>query len=124
MCARYSRSNARMSRSRAQRTTSASSSRVSVTTKASGAATRSTYVIGCLCDAGRRQKVETVRCARLLGTMLYPRFVSLLCVTALALTGAARLGAAQPTPAPRPNILFILSDDQGWADVGFHNGDL
>lgn len=41
----------------------------------------------------------------------------------MALT-ASRLLTAAPAQAPRPNIVFILSDDQGWADVGFHNGDL
>ena len=32
--------------------------------------------------------------------------------------------AAETAKAPRPNILFILSDDQGWADVGFHGGEI
>jgi arylsulfatase A-like enzyme len=26
--------------------------------------------------------------------------------------------------APRPNIVYILSDDQGWKDVGFHGSDI
>ena len=30
------------------------------------------------------------------------------------------LAAAQPTTARRPHIVYILSDDQGWKDVGFH----
>jgi uncharacterized sulfatase len=34
----------------------------------------------------------------------------------LLLAGCAGPGAA---PAPRPNIVFIVSDDQGWTDFGF-----
>jgi len=33
------------------------------------------------------------------------------------------LAAAQPTPS-RPHIIYILSDDQGWKDVGFHGSDI
>ena len=31
--------------------------------------------------------------------------------------------AAQPA-APRPHIVYIVSDDQGWKDVGFHGSDI
>jgi arylsulfatase A-like enzyme len=33
-------------------------------------------------------------------------------------------GADRPAAAPRPNIVYILSDDQGWKDVGFHGSDI
>jgi len=38
-------------------------------------------------------------------------------------------GAVLPRPAatqdaPRPHIVYIVSDDQGWKDVGFHGSDI
>jgi arylsulfatase A-like enzyme len=32
--------------------------------------------------------------------------------------------AAAQTAAPRPHIVYIMSDDQGWKDVGFHGADI
>jgi arylsulfatase A-like enzyme len=40
------------------------------------------------------------------------------CVFA-ALLGVARAGGGGRPPAPRPNVVLILSDDQGWTDYGF-----
>ena len=40
----------------------------------------------------------------------------------LTLLQAPEAGAQQASP--RPNIVYILSDDQGWKDVGFHGSDI
>lgn len=43
-------------------------------------------------------------------------------VTAVAAMGLAhRAAAAGETP---PNIIYIISDDQGWKDVGYHGSDI
>lgn len=48
------------------------------------------------------------------------RFVSLLAVLFLTLKAATVRGA----DAPKPNIVFLLTDDMGWEDVSYHGGDI
>ncbi|MCM2309969.1 MAG: sulfatase-like hydrolase/transferase [Steroidobacteraceae bacterium] len=43
----------------------------------------------------------------------------------LAVVSPARLQAVEATPGARaPHIVYIVSDDQGWRDVGFHGSDI
>ena len=50
---------------------------------------------------------------------------SVLLFTALFLPGAPSRALAKPAKAAKaPNILYIVSDDQGWKDVGFHGSDI
>jgi arylsulfatase A-like enzyme len=42
----------------------------------------------------------------------------------LVLCAAAMLPVASEAAAPRPHIVYILADDQGWKDAGFHGSDI
>ena len=50
--------------------------------------------------------------------------VALLMLAVWATMPGASGGAAEPTAAPRPNVVYILADDLGWKDVGFHGSDI
>jgi len=56
-----------------------------------------------------------MRCVRIGASLL-------LAGCALAFTLAAVADSA--LAAPRPNIVYIMSDDQGWKDIGFHGSDI
>ena len=44
--------------------------------------------------------------------------------TILAVIAVSILASAQVTAAERPNIVVIVADDLGWADVGYHGGNI
>jgi arylsulfatase A-like enzyme len=54
----------------------------------------------------------------------FARLVIVLALLAFASSvGWVRPASAQPAAA-RPHIVYIVSDDQGWKDVGFHGSDI
>jgi arylsulfatase A-like enzyme len=56
--------------------------------------------------------------------MLVSVAAAALIASAPALAASPRQDAAQPSARHPPNIVVIISDDQGWKDVGYHGSDI
>src|SRR5881275_375717 len=50
--------------------------------------------------------------------------IGLLGIMSLLTLPVAGAGAAEPGESARPNIVFLVADDLGWADVGWHGGEI
>ena len=46
------------------------------------------------------------------------------CALVLLASFLGLLRVAAVDSAPRPDVVFILSDDHGWADVGWHGSEI
>jgi arylsulfatase A-like enzyme len=51
-----------------------------------------------------------------------PRFMTVAATLWLVLASWAC--APEPVPDTRPNIIFVISDDQGWNDIGYHGSEI
>ncbi|MBX3421341.1 MAG: sulfatase-like hydrolase/transferase [Pirellulaceae bacterium] len=47
-----------------------------------------------------------------------------LCILLMGLNEPGRTCCAEAVQSSQPNIVFIMADDLGWADVGFHGGNV
>lgn len=56
--------------------------------------------------------------------MLLLRSVALLALAAAALSSASPRPVLAEGAARRPHIVYIVADDQGWKDVGYHGSDI
>src|SRR5262245_53155634 len=57
-------------------------------------------------------------------SMHVARWALSLALAVLASCWGATLSPAAGQGAPRPHLVYILADDLGWKDVGFHGSDM